>query len=76
MAEVSLCTRAVVWTKPDDLQYDPEKPLAGLGNAHPGVFGALFADGSVHILPTDLDQKILAALLTRNGKEDVDSGDF
>ena len=25
--------RAVIWTKPDDWQYDPQQPLAGLGRA-------------------------------------------
>jgi hypothetical protein len=27
---------SVIWTKPDDLAYDVDKPLVGLGTAHPG----------------------------------------
>ena len=39
--------KAVIWTKPDDWQFDPEKPLAGLGRAHPGGFCAAMCDGSI-----------------------------
>ncbi|NQU20389.1 MAG: DUF1559 domain-containing protein [Candidatus Nealsonbacteria bacterium] len=63
--------QAVVWTKPDDWQYDAEKPLAGLGNAHPGGFGALFADGSVHFISADVDPTVFRALLTYMGGERV-----
>jgi len=61
--------RAAIWTKPDDWQYDAEHPLAGLGQAHPGGFGALFADGHVDFLAKDLDPKVFHALLTIAGGE-------
>ena len=35
---------AVIWTKPEDWQFDLQQPLAGLGHAHAGGFNALFAD--------------------------------
>ena len=41
---------AVTWTKPDDWQFDPQQPMAGLGHAHPGGFNAAFADGSVRFI--------------------------
>ncbi len=39
--------KAVVWTKPDDFEYDEKDPLKGLVGLSPGGFNAGFADGSV-----------------------------
>ena len=61
--------RAAVWTQPDDWQFDPERPLAGLGSAHPGGFMALFADGSVRFISKTIDAKVFQALLTVAGGE-------
>jgi len=66
---------AVIWTKPDDWQLDPERPLAGLGNAHPGGFVAGFGDGSVRTIPADVDANVFKALCTIAGGEVV-SPDF
>ena len=66
--------RAVTWTKPDDWEYNNDKPLAGLGNAHPGGFNALLADGSVRFISNTIDLKVWRALLTVAGGESV--GDF
>jgi len=41
---------SVIWTKPDDLKFDPDKPLMGLGTAYPGGFSAALADGSVRFI--------------------------
>jgi type II secretory pathway pseudopilin PulG len=64
-------SRAAVWTQPDDWQADPNRPLAGLGAAHPGGFLALFADGSVRFLAKTIDPKVFRALLTIAGGEAV-----
>ena len=64
-------SHAVIWTKPDDLKYDPKNPKAGLGNRYPGGFLALFVDGSVHFLSKTTDADNLRALFTRNGGEVV-----
>jgi prepilin-type processing-associated H-X9-DG protein len=64
--------RAVVWTRPDDLKYDPTRPLAGLLGRHRGGFQALFVDGSVRMIAGSIDPKTLHALFTRNGGEAVD----
>ena len=61
--------RAVVWTKPEDLNYDPDKPLAGLVGHHPGIFASVFGDGSVHLLRDTTDPITLRALFTRNQGE-------
>ena len=39
---------ACLWTKPDDLPYDPKKALSKLGGLFDGDFHVLMADGSVY----------------------------
>jgi prepilin-type processing-associated H-X9-DG protein len=62
--------REVIWTKPDDWEFNEQQPLAGLG-AQPGRFNAAFADGSVQAIPTTIDPATLKALLTIAGGEAV-----
>lgn len=54
--------RAVIWTKPDDLAFDPDKPLAGLGKAHPGGFLVLLGDGSVRFISERVDPEVFRRL--------------
>jgi prepilin-type processing-associated H-X9-DG protein len=61
----------VPWTKPEDLPFDPNKPLPRLGGRHRSTFNALFADGSVHVISTGMSDGTLRALITRNGGEVV-----
>jgi type II secretory pathway pseudopilin PulG len=63
--------RAVIWTKPDDIEIDGQNPQAGLGGAHVGVFLAAFADGSVRGLSFDIDPTLLKSLFTPHGGEVV-----
>ena len=58
----------VIWTKPDDLVYDPQKPLPKLGVSGVATH-AVFCDGKAHALPPDVPEKALRAIITRNGKE-------
>ena len=62
---------AVTWTKPEDLNYDPKNPLAGLVGHHEGGFHACFADDSVRFLPETIDLETLRASFTRNGGEPI-----
>jgi prepilin-type processing-associated H-X9-DG protein len=62
---------AVIWTKPGDWQFDPQKPMAGLGRAHPGGFNALFTDGSVRLIASSIDLKTFRSMLTIAGGEVV-----
>ena len=59
---------SVDWSKVDELAFDPKKPLPKLG-IFPGGFHALMADGSVRWIPADTDEKIIKAMITRNGGE-------
>jgi prepilin-type processing-associated H-X9-DG protein len=60
---------AAIWTKPDDYQWDEERPLAGIGNIWSGRFYAAFADGHVDMVLTSTPPETLGALFTRNGGE-------
>jgi prepilin-type processing-associated H-X9-DG protein len=74
-----LCVEAgksVPWTKPEDITYDPEKPLPKLGNHFPGGFNAGFADGSVKFIKHTIDMDTLRALITRDGGEVVSADSF
>jgi hypothetical protein len=64
--------RAVIWTKPEDLEVDEKDPPAGLGKLRPSIFVVAFADGHVTSLPTSLPPKTLWAIFTRNGRETVE----
>jgi hypothetical protein len=68
---------AVIWTKPDDLKYDPGKPLAGLFGHHQGLAAVLFADASVGFVRQTIAPKDLQALFDRNagGKVRLPAGD-
>ena len=50
---------AVPWTKPEDIAYDANKPVAKLGGIFPEGFQACIADGSVWFI----DRKIKDATL-------------
>jgi len=56
--------RAVPWTKPEDLPFDPANPAAALGNVVGGQFLAALCDGTVRSIDVDLDPKILGNLIT------------
>jgi hypothetical protein len=66
---------AVIWTKPDDLPYDPKQPFRGLPSGKGKSFLAAFADGSVRTLPGTIQPDVLRALFTRNGGELMDVPD-
>jgi hypothetical protein len=63
---------AVPWTKPDELLYDPDKPLPKLGGRFRTGFLAGMADGTVRLIPYNTLEKVLRALITRNGGENID----
>ncbi|MFM7138151.1 MAG: hypothetical protein ACKO1M_13945, partial [Planctomycetota bacterium] len=64
---------AVPWTKPDDVEFDPEEPLAGVGNPRRpgGAFAVGMMEGSVRILTPDVEPEVFKALVTPSGGEPV-----
>ena len=65
--------KAVIWTKPDDLDFNAANPLAGLGNLWHSGFLAVFCDGSVRLLSTGIDPTIMQNLINRHDGNAIDS---
>ncbi|MCI0456272.1 MAG: DUF1559 domain-containing protein [Gemmataceae bacterium] len=61
----------VPWTKPDELPYDPKKPLPALGGLSRDGFHVLLADASVRLLSPRVPEEILRALITSSGAEKI-----
>lgn len=59
----------VPWTKPDDLPFDPARPLPPLGLAGSPDFWLVYGDGSIKRMPTMTPETQLKALITREGGE-------
>jgi hypothetical protein len=65
---------AVIWTRPADLTFDEANPLNGLGTIRPQGFQAALVDGSVRLIPKDIDPETLRRLILRNDGEPI--GEF
>ena len=65
---------AVEWTKPDDFDFNPEKPKDGLAGQYENTVIIGMADGSVRTVKLVLDGSVFKGLATRNGGEAP--GDF
>jgi prepilin-type processing-associated H-X9-DG protein len=68
--------REIPWTKPEDLPFDPNNAVPGLGGFTPDGFNALFADGSVRYIKKSVDPRILKFLITHNGGEVISSDQY
>ncbi len=64
--------QAVIWTKPDDFEYDQQDPMGDLVGLWPDGFLAVLADGSAHFIRSSIDPTVLKAFFTRNGGEKAD----
>jgi hypothetical protein len=56
----------VPWTKPEDVPYDPAKPLPKFGGMYESGFHALLCDGSVYFLRKTVKPEMLHRLIQRN----------
>ena len=63
--------RNIPWTKPEDIPYDPEKPLPKLGGYFEDGFNVAIADGSVRFFPDTISEKILHLLITMADRQPV-----
>jgi hypothetical protein len=59
----------VPWAAPQELPFDPKKPLPPLGAPGRQLFLALLGDGSVRAIAHGLAEETLKAYITRNGGE-------
>jgi hypothetical protein len=59
-------SKAVPWTKPQDVPYDPQKPLPKLGVLGASYFLAAICDGSVRTITPSVTQQTLRLAITRN----------
>ena len=59
---------AVPWTKPQDIDYDPKRPLPELGIV-PGGFNAVMADRHTVFLRKNISERTLRAAITANDRE-------
>jgi hypothetical protein len=69
-----LCVEAgepAIWTKPDDLPFDPAGSLPKMGGSKGEEFLALFADGFPHLIPKGTDAGTIRGLITYDGDEPV-----
>ena len=63
---------AVEWTKPDDLDFSPGRPLPALGAGRSGdKILVLMGDGSTRSYPKSMSESTWRALITYNGNEMV-----
>jgi hypothetical protein len=72
LALVADPARAVVWTKPDDLPFDPKDPLKGMVRPGETTIDLIMVDGSTRHLPLAVDPKLVAAMVTPAGGEPLE----
>jgi hypothetical protein len=64
--------RSIPWTKPDDIAFDPEKPLPEVGGFIKGRFAGAMADGSVGEFDIEQVKDQLKWLIMRNDNHATD----
>lgn len=63
---------AVIWTKPEDWEFDLQQPFKGLKLDAKGTVKAALVDGSVHRIPKTLDPEMMRRLIERNDGQVVE----
>jgi hypothetical protein len=63
----------IIWTKPEDIDFDPTKPFPKLVSVwKEPLTNAAFFDGSVRQFKLGVHEDVWKAVVTRNGGEEVD----
>jgi hypothetical protein len=70
---VATAAKAVPWTKPEELEFDPEKDMTKLVRMFNGRFQFATFDGAVHTLPKVPSQQTLHLLITKNDGQVIGS---
>ena len=60
---------AVIWTKPQDIPFDKDKPLPPLGGLFRKVANVVMCDGSINYITRDTPEAVIKALITPAGGE-------
>ena len=68
--------KAVPWTKPEDIPFDPSKPVPQLGGLFKEGFHALFADGHVTFFSRGVKLEDLKPNITRNARDRIRLSDY
>jgi hypothetical protein len=66
----------VPWTKPEDIAYDPKKPLPKLGGLFKEGFNVVLFDGSVRMIGRKAKEPAMRALITHSGRDFFDWKDL
>src|SRR5262245_6553396 len=64
-------TKAVPWTKPEDLEVAPDRPLPAIGGVFEGGYGVATVDGRVVFASHQVSEKTLRAALSPRGDDIV-----
>jgi len=64
--------RAVPWSKPEDLSYDPNKPLPGLGGVIQDRINVVMGNGLVESFKQGFDEQVMRRAITRADGQPVD----
>jgi hypothetical protein len=59
-------SKSVPWTSPEDLPFDPARPVPSIGGLHEGGFLAALCDGSVRFIKKSISETTLKYAITRN----------
>lgn len=61
--------KAVPWSKPEEIDFQPNQPLPKLGSRFGDEFQVVMLDGSARSIPAHTGQDVIKALITRAGGE-------
>jgi hypothetical protein len=53
----------VIWTKPDEMEYDADKPIPKLGDYFRGRYQFVTFDGKYHTVPASISEKKLRSAI-------------
>jgi hypothetical protein len=68
---VATAAKAVPWTKPDDIPFDPKVDPRTVMHMTDAGCSVAFADGSVRFLAKTIDPEVLRSIITKSGGEVV-----